>query len=105
MLIPPGWAVTRISPPGALFAVEVDQHALMAELQARRPDEVRRNLGRIAMPELASGERSRLLAAASGTGAGHCTWHRWSATGLGGGPVHRAHGRPGAARRREPTPR
>jgi len=65
VLIPPGWAVTRISPPGALFAVEVDQHALMAELQARRPDEVRRNLGRIAMPELASDERSRLLAAAS----------------------------------------
>ena len=65
VLIPPGWAVTRISPPGALFAVEVDPDALMAELQARRPDEVRRNLGRIAMPELASDERSRLLAAAS----------------------------------------
>jgi len=65
VLIPPGWAVTRISPPGALFAVEVDPDALMAELQARRPDEVRRNLGRIAMPELAPGERIRLLAAAS----------------------------------------
>jgi len=65
VLIPPGWAVTRISPPGALFAVEVDPDALMAELRARRPDEVRRNLGRIAMPELAPGERIRLLAAAS----------------------------------------
>jgi len=65
VLIPPGWAVTRISPSGALFAVEVDPDALMAELQARRPDEVRRNLGRIAMPELAPGERIRLLAAAS----------------------------------------
>jgi AraC-like DNA-binding protein len=65
VLIPPGWAVTRISPPGALFAVEVDPYALMAELQARRPDEVHRNLTRMAMPELASGERRGLLAAAS----------------------------------------
>jgi AraC-like DNA-binding protein len=65
VLIPPGWAFTRISPPGALFAVEVDSHALMAELRARRPDEVHRNLRRLAMPELAPRERSRLLAAAS----------------------------------------
>jgi AraC-like DNA-binding protein len=64
-LIPPGWAVTRISPPGALFAVEVAPQALMAELQARRPDEVRRRLGCIAMPRLDPGERSRLLAVAS----------------------------------------
>jgi AraC-like DNA-binding protein len=65
VLIPPGWAFTRISPPGALFAVEVDPYALMAELQARRPDEVHRNLTRMTMPELASGERRGLLAAAS----------------------------------------
>lgn len=65
VLIPPGWAFTRISPPGVLFAAEVDPHALMAELRARRPDEVRRNLRRMAMPELASGERRGLLAAAS----------------------------------------
>lgn len=65
VLIPPGWAFTRISPPGALFAVEVDSDALMAELRARRPDEVHRNLRRMAMPELASGERRGLLAAAS----------------------------------------
>ena len=65
VLVPPGWAFTRISPPGALFAVEVDPHALMAELHARRPDEVRRNLRRMAMPALAPGERRGLLAAAS----------------------------------------
>jgi AraC-like DNA-binding protein len=65
VLIPPGWAFTRISPAGALFAAEVDAHALMAELRARRPDEVHRNLRRMAMPELASGERRALLAAAS----------------------------------------
>jgi AraC-like DNA-binding protein len=65
VLIPPGWAFTRISPPGALFAVEVDAHALMTELQARRPDEVHRNLRRMAMPEVAAGERRALLAAAS----------------------------------------
>jgi len=64
-LIPPGWAFTRISPPGALFAVEVDARALMAELRARRPDEVHRNLRRLAMPELAPGERRGLQAAAS----------------------------------------
>lgn len=65
VLIPPGWAFTRISPPGALFAVEVDSQALMAELRARRPDEVNRNLRRLAMPELAPRERRGLLAATS----------------------------------------
>jgi len=65
VLIPPGWAFTRISPPGALFAVEVDQQALEAELRARRPDDVKRNLSRMAMPQLAPGERARLTAAAS----------------------------------------
>jgi AraC-like DNA-binding protein len=64
-LIPPGWAFTRISPPGALFAVEVDQQALEAELRARRPDDVNRNLSRMVMPQLAAGERARLTAAAS----------------------------------------
>lgn len=64
-LIPPGWAVTRISPPGALFAAEVDPQALMAELRARRPDEVRRSLGRIAMPTLTPVERRRLMATAA----------------------------------------
>jgi AraC-like DNA-binding protein len=65
VLIPPGWAFTRISPPGALFAVEVDPQALEAELLARRPDDVNRILRRMAMPELSVGERRRLLAAAS----------------------------------------
>jgi AraC-like DNA-binding protein len=65
VLVPPGWAFTRISPPGALFAVEVNPYALMAELRARRPDEINRNLTRMAMPELASGERMALLVAAS----------------------------------------
>jgi AraC-like DNA-binding protein len=65
VLIPPGWAFTRISPPGALFAVEVQPHALMAELRARRPDEVHRNLRRMAMPALAPGERKGLLTTAS----------------------------------------
>ncbi len=65
VLIPPGWAFTRISPPGTLFAAEVDAPALMAELQARGPDQVHRSLGRMAMPELAPGERRGLLAAAS----------------------------------------
>jgi len=65
VLIPPGWAFTRISPPGALFAVEVDQQALEAELRARRPDDVKRNLSRMAMPQLAAWERARLTAAAS----------------------------------------
>ena len=65
VLIPPGWSFTRNSPPGALFAAEVDPQALIAELRARRPDEVHRTLGRIAMPALASGERRLLLAAAS----------------------------------------
>jgi AraC-like DNA-binding protein len=65
VLIPPGWAFTRISPPGALFAAEVNPQALMAELLARRPDQVHRNLRRMVMPELAPGERRALTAAAS----------------------------------------
>jgi AraC-like DNA-binding protein len=65
VLIPSGWAVTRISPPGALFAAEVDPQALESELRARRPDDVNRYLRRMAMPDLAAGERARLLAAAS----------------------------------------
>jgi AraC-like DNA-binding protein len=64
-LIPPGWAFTRVSPPGALFAAEVDPQALMTEWRARRPDEVGRNLRRLAMPELAAGERWEMLTAAS----------------------------------------
>lgn len=64
VLIPPGWAVTRLSPPGVLLAAEVDPEAVMAELRARRPDEVRRSLGRMAMQSLAAGERDRLLASA-----------------------------------------
>jgi AraC-like DNA-binding protein len=65
VLIPPGWAFTRISPPGALFAVEVHPHALMAELRARSPDERHRNLRRMALLALTPGERRGLLAAAS----------------------------------------
>jgi AraC-like DNA-binding protein len=65
VLIPPGWAFTRISPPGSLFAAEVDPQALMAELRARRPDEVHRSLRRMAMPELAPGERKELVMAAA----------------------------------------
>lgn len=62
-LIPPGWAFTRISPPGSLFAAEVDPQALMAELQARRPDQVHRNLRRLAMPGLPATERRAITAA------------------------------------------
>lgn len=65
VLIPPGWAFTRISPAGSLFAVEVDAQALLAELRARRPDAVQRNLGRLAMPALTAGERWQLMSAAS----------------------------------------
>lgn len=62
-LVPPGWAFTRVSPPGGLFAAEVDPQALLAELQARRPDQVHRNLRRLAMPALAADERRILTAA------------------------------------------
>ncbi len=62
-LIPPGWAFTRIRPPGGLFAAEVDPAALMAELQARRPDQVHRNLRRLAMPGLAAAERRAITGA------------------------------------------
>jgi AraC-like DNA-binding protein len=65
VLIPPGWAFTRSSPPGSLYAAEVHPDALMAELGARRPDEVHRNLRRMAMPELAVEERRGLMAAAT----------------------------------------
>jgi AraC-like DNA-binding protein len=66
VLIPPGWAVTRISPPGALFAVEVDPRALWAEWRARRPELARRSLDGVAMSAVSAGERQSLLSAASG---------------------------------------
>jgi AraC-like DNA-binding protein len=82
-LVPPGWAFTRISPPGGLFAAEVDPHALLAELHARRPDQVQRNLRRLAMPELAAGERRSMTAAAQqlvrATAPGTDARHRASA--------------------------
>lgn len=64
-LTPPGWAVTRISPPGALFAAEVDPQFLLAELQARQPNEVQRSLQRVVMPALAPAEHRRLMLAAA----------------------------------------
>ena len=85
VLIPPGWTFTRISPPGALFAAEVDPQALESELLARRPDAVNRYLRRMAMPDLAACERARLLAAASelvlATEPGIDVRHRASAEG------------------------
>jgi AraC-like DNA-binding protein len=65
VLIPPGWAFTRISPPGALFAAEVDPRALEAELLARSPADFNRSLRRVVMPQLAAVERGGLQAAAS----------------------------------------
>jgi AraC-like DNA-binding protein len=64
-LIPPGWAFTRVSPPGDLFAVEVGPGALLSELEARRPDEVHRSLSRLAMPLLTLREQEQLQVAAS----------------------------------------
>lgn len=64
-LAPPGWAFTRVSPPGELFAVEVSAEALMAELQARSPDGAHRNLRRLALPVLAPSERVRICGAAA----------------------------------------
>jgi len=74
-------------------------HALMAELQARRPDEVRRNLG-------ASRCRNWPRTSEAGCWLPPPNWCRrlhlasMVANRPRGGPVHRAHGRPGAARRR-----
>ncbi|WP_374660270.1 helix-turn-helix transcriptional regulator [Inhella sp.] len=65
VLIPPGWAFTRSSPPGTLFAAEVDAAALAAELQARRPDDPPPSLRRLAVLALNAGERHDLREAAS----------------------------------------
>jgi AraC-like DNA-binding protein len=65
VLVPPGWAFTRYSPPGSLFAAEIEPQALLSELQARHPGEVHRTLARLAMPRVAAGERRRLQSAAT----------------------------------------
>jgi AraC-like DNA-binding protein len=64
-LVPPGWAVTRISPPGTLLAVEADCQAVLDEVSARRPDEKVRNMQRLCMPVLSDVERAALLTAFS----------------------------------------
>jgi AraC-like DNA-binding protein len=62
---PAGWEFSRISPPGSLFAIEVQQQALLAELQARRPTGRAESAERLAVIELAECDHADLMAAAS----------------------------------------
>lgn len=64
VMTPAGWEYTRTSPPGSLFAVEVQQRTLTRELEARRPQGGAGWVRRLEILELASARRAALVGAA-----------------------------------------
>lgn len=64
VITPPGWEFTRTSPPGSMFAIEVDQRALLDELEARRPRVGAKWAGRLAILDLSERDRAGLVSAA-----------------------------------------
>jgi len=65
VIAPPGWEYTRTSPPGSMFAIEVQSRALQDELAARRPAGGARWAGQLTVLDLAVRDRAALMAAAS----------------------------------------
>ena len=65
VIAPPRAEFTRISPPGSMFAIEVQQRALLDELQARRPAGGVAWTGRLVILDLADSDRASLMSAAS----------------------------------------
>jgi AraC-like DNA-binding protein len=65
VIVAPEWEFTRVSPPGALLAVKIDQDVLLDELQTRRPSASGHWALRFELLVLTSLERTRLMAAAA----------------------------------------
>jgi AraC-like DNA-binding protein len=64
VMTPAGWEYTRTSPPGSLFAIEVQQRTLSREMEARRPQGGTGWVRRLEILELASAHRDALVSAA-----------------------------------------
>jgi AraC-like DNA-binding protein len=63
VVVPPLWEYTRASPPGRLFAMEIQQKALLGEWEARRATTRPGRAQRLTVLDLPPAERSRLVAA------------------------------------------
>jgi AraC-like DNA-binding protein len=66
VMVPPGWECTRASPPGSMFAIEMQSRALRDEIAARQPAGGARWAGQLTVLDLAEHDRARLRVAASG---------------------------------------
>ena len=64
VIAPPGWEFTRISPPGSMFAIEVQAPALYDEIAARRPAGAATWAGRLTVLDLGGHDHACLLTAA-----------------------------------------
>ena len=64
VMTPAGWEYTRASPPGSLFAIEVQQRTLSRELESRRPQGGAGWVRRLEILELSSAHRAALVSAA-----------------------------------------
>lgn len=62
---PAGWEFSRISPPGRMFAIELQPHALLSELEARRPTDGTRWAERPAITALGARDHAAIMLAAS----------------------------------------
>jgi AraC-like DNA-binding protein len=65
VIAPPGWEYTRTSPPGSMFAIEVQASALHDEIAARRLAGGTTWAGRLTVLDLAENDRACLMTAAS----------------------------------------
>jgi len=65
VVAPAAWEFSRISPPGSMFAIEVDPNALHDEMQARLPAIRARWPERLSIVDLALRDRAELMAATS----------------------------------------
>jgi AraC-like DNA-binding protein len=65
VFVAPDWEFTRTSPPGAAFGIQIDQRALLEELESQRPSAAGRWALRLEPIVLAQAARAELMAAAA----------------------------------------
>jgi AraC-like DNA-binding protein len=65
VIVPPGWECTRSSPPGSMFAIELQSRALQDEIAARQPEGGATWAAQLSILDLAERDRARLVAVAS----------------------------------------
>jgi AraC-like DNA-binding protein len=65
VIAPPGWEFTRTSPPGSMFAIEVQARALQDEIAARQPVGGTSWAGRLSALDVGESDRACLMTAAA----------------------------------------